>query len=100
MVSQEISTIVSTNNIQVSPVAPIITVEDLVKRYKKAEKNALDHISFSIMPGSLFALLGPNGAGKTTAISILTTTLAATSGTVRIAGYDLATQSHLVRRQI
>ncbi|GCE31496.1 ABC transporter ATP-binding protein [Dictyobacter alpinus] len=79
---------------------PIIRVDKLVKRYKKAEKNAVDQISLEVPAGTLFALLGPNGAGKTTAISILTTTLAATSGTVQIAGYDLATQAHLVRRKI
>ncbi len=84
------------------PVAatPIITVEKLVKRYKKAEKNAVDGISFAVAPGTLFALLGPNGSGKTTTISMLTTTLASTSGSVRIAGYDLDTQSHQIRRQI
>lgn len=78
----------------------MISVENLVKRYKKAEKNAVDSISFAVAPGALFALLGPNGAGKTTTISILTTTLVPTAGTVQIAGYDLATQSHQVRRQI
>ena len=79
---------------------PIITVDKLVKHYKKAEQNAVDEISFEVPSGTLFALLGPNGAGKTTTISILTTTLSSTSGTIQIAGYDLATQAHLVRRQI
>ncbi len=66
-----------------------ITVTDLVKRYKGAELNAVDGISFSVHEGELFALLGPNGAGKTTTISILTTTLAPTSGTAIIGGHDL-----------
>jgi ABC-type glutathione transport system ATPase component len=39
---------------------PIIKVENLVKRYKRAEKNAVDDISFTVAQGSLFALLGPN----------------------------------------
>ena len=43
-----------------------ISVEHLVKRYKGAERNAVDDISFKVAQGSLFALLGPNGAGKTT----------------------------------
>ena len=59
---------------------PIIEVEDLTKRYKKASSPAVDGISFEVEPGELFAFLGPNGAGKTTTISILTTTLAKTSG--------------------
>ena len=79
---------------------PIIQVEGLVKRYKKTDAPAVDGISFDVGDGELFAFLGPNGAGKTTTISILTTTLAKTSGTVRIAGYDLARQATEVRRRI
>ena len=66
-----------------------IVVTDLVKRYRGAELNAVDGISFRVHEGELFALLGPNGAGKTTTISILTTTLAPTSGTAIIGGHDL-----------
>src|SRR4029077_18144038 len=70
--------------------ADTIVVTDLVKRYKGAELNAVDGISFRVRAGELFALLGPNGAGKTTTISILTTTLAPTSGVALIGGHDLA----------
>jgi len=79
---------------------PAIVVSDLVKRYKGADRNAVDGVSFSVEQGSLFALLGPNGAGKTTTISILTTTLAATSGSVQIAGADLAHDQSEVRRRV
>ena len=58
---------------------PVIEVKDLVKRYRKADRNAVDGVSFEVQPGEFFCLLGPNGAGKTTTISILTTTLAPTS---------------------
>lgn len=78
----------------------IITVEHLVKRYKTGDVNAVDDISFSVDEGAFFALLGPNGAGKTTAISVLTTTLLPTSGSVKIAGRDVATESAAVRSQI
>ena len=61
---------------------------------------AVDDISFDVGPGELFAFLGPNGAGKTTTISILTTTLAKTSGTVTIAGHDLDREATAVRRNI
>ena len=80
--------------------SPIITVEHLVKRYKREEAKAVDDISFTVAPGSLFALLGPNGAGKTTTISILTTTLSPTSGKVLIAGYDVAKQAKAVRKAV
>jgi ABC-2 type transport system ATP-binding protein len=82
------------------PSTPAIVVSDLVKRYKGADRNAVDGVSFSVQQGSLFALLGPNGAGKTTTISILTTTLAATSGSVQIAGADLALDQSEVRRRV
>jgi ABC-2 type transport system ATP-binding protein len=79
---------------------PVIDVRDLVKRYRKAERNAVDGVSFSVQPGELFSLLGPNGAGKTTTISILTTTLVPTSGVVTIAGRDVVREAAAVRRQV
>lgn len=80
--------------------APIIIVDSLVKRYRNAETNAIDGISFCVEPGELFALLGPNGAGKTTTISILTTTLALTTGRVTIAGQSLDANPSAVRRSV
>ncbi len=79
-------------------VAPMIKVDGLVKRYQKAERNAVDGVSFDVAPGEFFSLLGPNGAGKTTTISILTTTLSATGGHVTIDGHDLANDAAGVRR--
>jgi ABC-2 type transport system ATP-binding protein len=81
-------------------VASVIEVRDLVKRYRKAEKNAVDGVSFEVRSGEFFALLGPNGAGKTTTISILTTTLTPTSGSVVIDGRDAVTDAAGVRRQV
>ncbi|HEX9559776.1 MAG TPA: ABC transporter ATP-binding protein [Candidatus Dormibacteraeota bacterium] len=80
--------------------APAIEVRDLVKRYRKGKVNAVDGISFEVEPGEFFALLGPNGAGKTTTISILTTTLAPTSGRVLIAGHDIVREASTVRRHV
>lgn len=77
-----------------------IEIKNLIKRYKKAEKNAVDHVSFSVKEGEFFALLGPNGAGKTTTISILTTTLSKTSGSIKIAGYDIEKGASKVRQNI
>jgi ABC-2 type transport system ATP-binding protein len=81
-------------------VNPIIRVEHLTKRYKRSAVAAVDDVSFEVAPGELFAFLGPNGAGKTTTISILTTTLAKTGGTVTIAGLDLDREATAVRRSI
>ncbi len=80
--------------------ANVIEVRNLTKRYKNAAVNAVDGISLTVASGELFALLGPNGAGKTTTISILTTTLSSTSGSAKIAGYDLETAASAVRAQV
>ncbi len=76
--------------------AAIIEVRDLVKTFNGFA--AVDHISFTVMAGRIFAFLGPNGAGKTTTIKMLTTVLAATAGTIRIAGHDPVREARLVRR--
>ncbi|MCB0166125.1 MAG: ABC transporter ATP-binding protein [Anaerolineae bacterium] len=76
----------------------VIEVEKLTKRYANSKTNAVDSISFSVAGGEFFTLLGPNGAGKTTTISILTTTLTPTTGSARIAGYDLVKEAGAVRR--
>src|ERR1700753_3944149 len=77
-----------------------IQVKQLTKRYRGADRNAVDGISFEVPEGQLFCLLGPNGAGKTTTVSILTTTLVATSGRVRIAGRDLERHQAQVRGEL
>ena len=78
----------------------MIEVHELVKRYRKARRNAVDGISFSVGPGEFFALLGPNGAGKTTTISILTTTLAPTGGRATIDGHDIVSEASEVRQRV
>jgi ABC-2 type transport system ATP-binding protein len=77
-----------------------IDVRTLVKRYRGADRNAVDGVTFAVSEGQFFGLLGPNGAGKTTVTSILTTTLSLTSGSVRIAGHDLAGDRAGIRRQV
>jgi ABC-2 type transport system ATP-binding protein len=66
-----------------------VEVIDVVKRYPKAETNAVDGISLTVRRGEIFGLLGPNGAGKTTLLGILTTAVAPTGGIARIAGVDV-----------
>ncbi|HEY0811414.1 MAG TPA: ABC transporter ATP-binding protein [Longimicrobiales bacterium] len=61
---------------------------------------AVDEVSFVVERGQIFGFLGPNGAGKTTTIKMLTGLLQPTSGTARVAGYDVAKQSEQVRKSI
>src|SRR4051812_43275659 len=75
----------------------MIRVENLVKTF--GEFTAVDHISFHIRPGEIFAFLGPNGAGKTTTIKMLTTLLRPTSGKLEIDGLDPSNQSNEVRKR-
>jgi ABC-2 type transport system ATP-binding protein len=61
---------------------------------------AVDGIDLQVNEGEVFAFLGPNGAGKTTTVKILTTLIAATAGQATVAGFDVATQQHSIRRSI
>ena len=77
---------------------------DLSKSYPGARKaprvQALDGVSFSVEPGTIFGLLGPNGAGKSTTVKILATLSRADSGTATVAGFDVAKHPERVRRAI
>lgn len=64
------------------------------------ERKALDNVSFSLRPAEIFGLLGPNGSGKTTLFRILSTLMLPSSGNAAIAGLDLRSSPHLVRREI
>ncbi len=61
---------------------------------------AVDDVSFSVARGEVVGFLGPNGAGKTTSFRMLTGCLGPTSGTVRIAGFDLASRPTDAKRQL
>jgi ABC-2 type transport system ATP-binding protein len=76
----------------------LIEVQDLTKSYDTI--TAVDHISFNVQKGEILGFLGPNGAGKTTTMRILTGYMPATSGTAKVAGYDVANESLEVRRHI
>jgi ABC-2 type transport system ATP-binding protein len=76
----------------------LIEVDHLTKSYGK--NVAVNDISFTVSKGEILGFLGPNGAGKTTTMRILTGYLPATTGSARIAGYDVFEQSMEVRRRI
>ena len=69
----------------------MIEVEALKKVYPGGVE-AVKGISFTVDPGEVFGLLGPNGAGKSTTVGMLTTTVAPTSGTARLAGRDVVVE--------
>jgi ABC-2 type transport system ATP-binding protein len=77
-----------------------VAVEELVKRYPKAQTNAVDGIGFSVGRGEVFGLLGPNGAGKTTTVGILTTRVRATSGQALVGGVDVQRDPVRARSQL
>jgi ABC-2 type transport system ATP-binding protein len=75
-----------------------IEVAGLQKSYKKL--HVLKGVDFTVERGTIFALLGSNGAGKTTIVRILSTLLAADSGSAQVAGFDVASQAAEVRGAI
>ena len=78
----------------------IIRVENLIKKYKTSNVNAVDGITFNVEAGEFFSMLGPNGAGKTTTLSILNSTLNPTSGKVFLSNHDMYIDSQKVREKI
>ena len=86
----------------VGDVTPAIEAIDLVKRFggTAVDKPAVDGVSFAVPPGTVLGLLGPNGAGKTTTVRMMTTLTEPTSGTARVAGYDVRREPDKVRRSM
>ncbi len=76
----------------------MIEVENLTKRYNG--QTAVDGLTFEVGRGEVVGLLGENGAGKSTAMRMLACYLPATSGSARVAGFDVFTQADEVRRRI
>jgi len=76
----------------------VIQADKLTKYYDK--HTAIRDVSFAVEKGEIVGFLGPNGAGKTTTMRILTGGLPPSSGTARVAGFDVLTESLQVRRRL
>lgn len=76
----------------------MIEVKHLTKRY--GNHTALKDLSFTIEKGQIYGFLGPNGAGKSTTMNIMTGCLAATSGEVKIGGYDIFEEADKAKKLI
>ncbi len=73
----------------------MIEIQNLVKYY--GETKAVDNVSFTVEEGEVLGFLGPNGAGKSTTMNIMTGFISATSGTVKINGYDILEEPEKAR---
>ncbi|MCB9253344.1 MAG: ABC transporter ATP-binding protein [Bdellovibrionaceae bacterium] len=76
----------------------MIEVRELTKYY--GDRKAVDNISFSIQKGEILGFLGQNGAGKTTTMKILTCFMSASSGTVKVAGFDVFEEPYEIKKRI
>jgi ABC-2 type transport system ATP-binding protein len=76
----------------------MVEIKNLTKTY--GQQNAVDDISFTAEKGEIVGFLGPNGAGKSTTMKIATGYLPPTAGTVRVVGFDVATDSLAVRQHV
>ena len=81
----------------------MIEARNLTKTFKDKKRGvitAVNDVSFTCRPGQIYGLLGANGAGKTTTLRLLATLLQPTSGVVRLAGFDAATEANQVRAHV
>lgn len=78
----------------------MIELLNVSKSYGGGTKKAVDNLSLTVRPGEIFGFLGPNGAGKTTTIKMIVGLHRPDSGTVKVNGYDIVTQTLEAKRQM
>ncbi|MBQ8827759.1 MAG: ABC transporter ATP-binding protein [Clostridia bacterium] len=76
----------------------MVEIKNLTKKF--GQITALDDVSFNVKHGEILGFLGPNGAGKSTTMNILTGYLTATSGSIKVDGYDIMTHPEEVKKRI
>jgi ABC-2 type transport system ATP-binding protein len=76
----------------------VIEVEDLVKRYD--DRTVVDHVSFTVERGEIFAILGPNGAGKTTTVESIAGLRHPEGGNIRVLGLDPDRDGPRIRQRL
>lgn len=79
---------------------PILSLHQLTKTFGPSATAAVDHLTFDVAVGEVFGFLGHNGAGKTTTIQMLITLAQPSSGTARVAGFDILADPAKVRQNI
>jgi ABC-2 type transport system ATP-binding protein len=77
---------------------PAVVARELTKRF--GERTAVDRLSLEVQTGEVFAFLGPNGSGKTTTIRMLCGIITPTSGSGRVLGFDIASESEAIKARI
>lgn len=77
---------------------PLLEISDVSFRY--GTRTALQQVSFTVDEGEVFGVLGPNGGGKTTLFRLLATLLPPQTGTLRLAGVDIARHPHAARQRL
>jgi ABC-2 type transport system ATP-binding protein len=77
---------------------PVVELRELSKRFGKVV--AVEHVSFTILPGEIFGILGPNGSGKTTTIRMLCGLIRPSEGTAMVAGADVNSEPERVKSRI
>ena len=81
----------------------MIVAESLGKEFRDKKRGvirAVENLTFCCSPGQVYGLLGANGAGKTTALRLLATILTPTSGTARVAGFDIRREPQKARQNL
>ncbi len=86
---------------EVTPIAaPQAAIESVGLTRKFGEFVAVDHLDFTVAKGEIFGFLGPNGSGKSTTIRMLTGIISPTSGTARVAGFEVGRESRQIKFRI